>query len=188
MPIRLVGGLVLAAFVFADPAVGSFKLAPAPSVYGAYRNDSFNSWGGSLIHVPEDKEWPFHMYVSAFVQNCGLHAWETNSEIAHLVSKSPEQPFVYADTALPPWHHGVGVARAPDGTFLMFTMGTTNTSWVVPCDSSGKPAWPSHQNSTGFHVRAHWSRSPYGPWTAIKNADDGSEVLWTAVNPDPSPW
>lgn len=59
------------------PHVGSFVMAPAKSVLGAYRNDSLNSWGGALVHVPEDRRWPYHMFASAFVGGCGLHAWET---------------------------------------------------------------------------------------------------------------
>ena len=66
------------------------------------------------------------MYASAFTLGCGLHAWETNSEIVHLVSTAPDTPFVFHDVVLPPWHHGVGVTRHLDGTFLMFTMGGTN--------------------------------------------------------------
>ena len=31
------------------PHVGSFKMAPAKTVLGAYRNDSLNSWGGALL-------------------------------------------------------------------------------------------------------------------------------------------
>ena len=46
------------------PAVGTFKLAPALSVYGAYHNKSMNTWGGALVHVPEDKATPYHMYVN----------------------------------------------------------------------------------------------------------------------------
>lgn len=46
------------------PAVGSFKLMPALSVYGAYHNKSMNSWGGALVHVPEDKATPYHMFVN----------------------------------------------------------------------------------------------------------------------------
>ena len=68
----------------------------------------------------------YHMYASAFTLGCGLHAWETNSEIVHLVSTAPDTPFVFHDVVLPPRHHGVGVTRHPDGTFLMFTMGGTN--------------------------------------------------------------
>ena len=45
------------------PAVGTFKLAPALSVYGAYHNESMNSWGGAIVHVPEDKATPYHMFV-----------------------------------------------------------------------------------------------------------------------------
>ena len=174
------------------PRVGSFTMAPARSVLGAYRNDSLNSWGGALLHVPEDPRWPYHMFASAFVEGCGLHAWETNSEIVHLVSDSMEKPFRLSEVALPPWHHGVGATRAPDGTFLLFTMGTTNASNVVPCPG-GIPAWPSHQNCSapeckGYHVRGHSSRSIYGPWTPIRNKLDGTDILWTAVNPDPSPF
>jgi hypothetical protein len=40
------------------PAVGSFTLAPVRSVLGAYRNDSLNSWGGAMVHTPEDPLWP----------------------------------------------------------------------------------------------------------------------------------
>jgi hypothetical protein len=179
------------------PHVGVFEMAPAASALGAYRNDSLNSWGGALLHVPEDPAWPYHMFASGFVEGCGLHAWETNSAIIHLVSKSMEQPFVLSDVALPPWHHGVGAARAPDGTFLLFTMGKTNLSNVVPC-LKGVPAWPSSQNCTrpvctGFDVRGHSSQSVYGPWTPITNINPaskyhGSHVLWNAVNPDPSPF
>ena len=45
------------------PAVGTFKLVPALSVYGAYHNKSMNTWGGALVHVPEDKATPYHMSV-----------------------------------------------------------------------------------------------------------------------------
>jgi hypothetical protein len=192
-------GLAMAAADPGDtgPAVGIFTLAPVPSFKGAYRNDSLNSWGGALLHAPEDTKYPYHMFASGFVEGCGLHAWETNSEIVHLVSTSMDKPFVFSDVALPPWHHGVGAARHTDGTYLLFTMGTTNSSWVVPCPG-GIPAWPSSQNCskpacTGFNVRGHSSPSLYGPWTPIKNIDPdsayhGTDILWNAVNPDPSPW
>ena len=82
----------------------------------------------------------------------------------------------------------------PDGTFVIFSMGTRNASWPVPC-KNGTPAWPSSFNCTrpackGQHVRGHWSKSAYGPWHPIPNLLDPSmgDILWTAVNPDPSPW
>jgi hypothetical protein len=179
------------------PAVGSFTLAPVQSYTGAYRNHSLNTWGAALLHDQDNAEYPYHMFASAFVEGCGLHAWETNSQIVHLVSASMEEPFVMHDVALPPWHHGVGAARHTDGTYLLFTMGTTNASWVVPCPG-GIPSWPSHQNCSppvcsGFNVRGHSSPTLNGPWTPIENIDSESEyfgthILWNAVNPDPSPW
>jgi len=148
-----------------------------------------------LVHVPEDTTTPYHMYASAFVLGCGLHTWETNSQIVHLVSTDLEKPFVFSDVVLPPWHHGVGATRVLDGTFVIFSMGWTNSSWPVPC-VGGEPLWKSSFNCTrppvgschGQAVRGHWSKSAYGPWTPILNPTDGSDILWTAVNPDPSPW
>ena len=204
-PLRqlLLAGAAVAAATAPPPApetgphVGSFEMRPAASALGAYHNSSLNSWGGALLHVEDDKTWPYHMFASGFVEGCGLHAWETNSEIIHLVSADLRKPFVLSDVALPPWHHGVGAARAPDGTFLLFTMGKTNTSNVVPCPG-GIPRWPSSQNCTkpactGFDVRGHSAPSAYGPWTPIHNIAPnskyfGTEVLWNAVNPDPSPF
>ena len=85
----------------------------------------------------------------------------------------------------------------PDGTFVIFTMGTRNATWPIPC-VHGTPAWPSSFNCTrppagdcaGQHVRGHWSKSAYGPWHPIPNLLDpkAGNILWTAVNPDPSPW
>ena len=64
----------------ADPgdrgaAVGSFDLAPAASWRGAYRNASLNTWGGALLHAPNDpKGYAYHMFASGFVggQHFGL--------------------------------------------------------------------------------------------------------------------
>ena len=73
----------------------------------------------------------------------------------------------------------------------MFTMGATNASWPVPCPG-GVPAWPSSFNCSaaagckGQPVRGHSAPTAYGPWTPILGPG-GGEVLWTAVNPDPSP-
>ena len=56
------------------PAVGIFEMAPVRSVQGAYRNDSLNTWGGALLHVPEDPRWKYHMFASGFglgLQNLG---------------------------------------------------------------------------------------------------------------------
>ena len=56
--------LTLAKILAEGPAVGTFKLAPVLSVYGAYHNKSMNSWGGALVYVPEDKATPYHMFVN----------------------------------------------------------------------------------------------------------------------------
>ena len=77
-----------------------FKLAPAPSPFPtsqAYYNSSTWSWGGSIIHVPEDRDgFQFHLFAEAEVGSCGVHAWQTNARVIHARAKTPEGPYVFS--------------------------------------------------------------------------------------------
>lgn len=66
---------------------------------------------------------------------CNLGAWTSNSEVIHAVSSSPVGPFNMQDVALPPWHHNPQVMLHPDGTWLIYTIGTVG---VPPQHSCGK--------------------------------------------------
>ena len=105
-----------------------FNLAPAPSPFPtrqAYYNSSSWSWGGALLHVPDDpRGFPFHLYAEAEADACGVHAWGTNARVVHAVSKTAEGPFHFSDHPFEPfqWRAGPDIARAPDGTFLLMTM------------------------------------------------------------------
>ena len=57
-------------------------------------------------------------------KHCNLGAWTSNSEVIHAVADAPEGPFSLNDVALRPWHHNPQVLRHPDGTWLLFTIGT----------------------------------------------------------------
>ena len=75
------------------PAVGRFKLAPVESVLGAYRNDSLNSWGGALVHTPEDPHWPCvgaHVSTSwktALIRRQGRQRNSLANSLAHLLPR-----------------------------------------------------------------------------------------------------
>ena len=77
-----------------------FKLAPAPSPFPtsqAYYNASTWSWGGSIVHVPEDLDgFQFHLFAEAEVGGCGVHAWQTNARVIHARAKTPEGPYVFS--------------------------------------------------------------------------------------------
>lgn len=115
---------------------------------------------------------------------CGLHAWSSNTLVFHATSATVEGPYTFSDVALPVLATSPGPARAPDGTFLLFSMGDRNDTLAEACPG-GKPEHTVH--TTFFNVRLHSSKSPYGPWQPVLNASGGT-VLWRAVNPTPTPW
>ena len=168
---------------------GRFTLAPAnPLSLQAFRNSSMWSWGGGIVHWPQTSselgDGLFHLFASGMTNGCGLHAWSSNTLVLHATSATVAGPYIFSDVALPVLATAPGPARAPDGTFLLFSMGDRNDSVAVPCPS-GEPSRAVHE--TYFNVRLHSSTSPFGPWEPVLNASGGS-VLWRAVNPTPTPW
>jgi hypothetical protein len=114
-----------------------------------------------------------------------LSTQESNSEVIHAVSNAgPAGPFAYFDTALQPWHHNPQAVRAPDGTWLIYSIGRTNASWALPC-RGGKPVGQARKQLP--RVEVHYAKSPYGPWTLLRPTPDtwdGAIMPW-ASNPAP---
>ena len=95
-------------------------------------------------------------------------------------------PYRWKDDALPCCGHiGPGAVRHPDGTFLLFSWGPANASGAVPC-INGFPTTPGGELGPSG-VRLHTSTTPHGPWAPVLNPFDGTDVLWRAVNPNPTP-
>jgi hypothetical protein len=174
-----------------------WQLAPAPAPFDeplrsggeqqAYRNASSWSWGGAIVHVPDasvNRGFEFHMFAEAEVNGCGVkYAWQTNARVIHAVSETAIGPYVYSDDALPVWHAGPSITCAPDGTFLLFSMGTTNSSQAVDCVDG----WDRNQTNPRralMRQRLHVSRSPFGPWSEVRGPND-TDILPAAVNPNP---
>lgn len=174
-----VGGAASRAFTFAPAA-----LCPAQAVY----NVSMSAWGGSVIEVPDDPVWRFHMYNGVYTRGCGVNYWRGNSAVAHLVARTPAGPFAFADEALPLWHTNPQVVRDPkSGLFVLFAIGQTvgAANWTecdcalpTPCP----PGAPPNPNLSGV-IDAHSSASPYGPWAPL--VINGSTVVMRGTNPAP---
>ena len=112
-----VGGACVCDAGFKGITCCELDLAPA-SRDGGYRNHSQTSWGGQVLKGTPATGGFYHnvMYASAFVNNCSLKEFGTNSESVHAVSPTPGGPFRLADIALPPFHHSTTAIQAPDGS------------------------------------------------------------------------
>jgi hypothetical protein len=165
-----------------------WTMAPAPAPFSrqAYHNASMTTFGGGIVHWAEGHGGgSFHLFATGMTRGCGIHAWSSNAKVIHAVSDTPGGPYVYKDDALAVLAAAPGVARAPDGTFLLFSMGTTNGSLEQDCPG-GEPR--SRHEQVVWDVRLHAAPTPNGPWRAVGAGPNGSTVLWSAVNPTPSPW
>lgn len=121
------------------------------------RNESLTSWGGNAL---PDENGTFHLFTSAMASGrnhnahvsdlipgpCGIGSWESDSLIIHAVSSSPLGPFKLSDVALPSQHTNPQIVRAPDGEWLLYTLGgmnctrCTNTSYESPAGGTGTGA------------------------------------------------
>lgn len=161
-------------------------LLPASKV-PVYLNDSYTSWGGSVIEVPEDAAFRFHLYVAFMVEHCSLSAWVDNSLVLHAVANDPLGPFQYCDVALQVWHHNPQIVRHIDGTFLLMSIGMSPEGRVVNCTPGlGSAASEIGAIESGHGaelVEMHSSASPYGPWTPV--LVNGNNNLFNGTNPSP---
>jgi hypothetical protein len=186
-PFVAAASLALAATATTSSALYTMDLLPGPPASRqVYNNASYTSWGGSVVEVPEDSAYRFHLFAAFMILHCGLDAWTGNSEVVHAVSNNPLGPFVYADVALPVWHHNPQIVRNPDGTFLLMSIGMSPESRVANCTPSSKDATRPPLTHGAELVEMHTSSSPYGPWTPVENPTIGGPNLFNGTNP--SPW
>eukprot|EP00937_MAST-01D_sp_MAST-1D-sp2_P000578 g578.t1 len=121
--------------------------------YGGPRTDTswhaqaLTSWGGNILRGEDGL---YHMFVSAMGGGRGLGSWRTNSQIDHAVAADPMAVFVKNDTALGAQAHNASPLRAPNGTWLLFHIGTAGAA-----------------PGTGSSF-LHAAESPAGPWRPLR--------------------
>ena len=85
-----------------------------------------SSWGANIFPDEDLAQNPntWHMYASEFTEHCDIRHWSPNSRIVHTVSTSgPLGPYSFANEVVPAFAHNPKVLKAPDGTWLMYTIG-----------------------------------------------------------------
>jgi hypothetical protein len=87
------------------------------------RGSNVSSWGAPVVWDDATQLW--HGWASEMVAGCGINAWETNSQIVHIVAPSPTGPFERRDVVWPTFAHEPSVTVAPNGSARLATQLTT---------------------------------------------------------------
>jgi hypothetical protein len=168
----------------AAPPKLPFVLLPASAAAPAVRWPGTDSWG--ITVAKDEASDTYHAYVDVVTNNCSLGEWVTNSAIVHAVSKSPLGPFVRKETVLPAFASNPQLARAPDGEWLLFTIGDGKA--LAPdevFDCSKQPVKPPKPSQYAGNVTSmHHSSSLDGPWKQVFGPG-GSVLLPGFTNPAP---
>jgi hypothetical protein len=148
-----------------------------------------------VVHVPEDPAFKYHGYMSEMSNNCSLRCYGTVSRIVHVASNSPAGPFVRLAVVVRTFAHNPQIVRAPDGTFVLYHIGTDIPDSDVPdCAAlalSGKCGHGSSAALAGGAAQSGgpphdasvaYSASPYGPFVRrpfiLRNFTNPSAVIF----------
>ena len=157
-----------------------FDFEPASRHAGLNRTNA-SSWGGSIVRNPVDGV--YHLHAADMAIGCGLNVWNTGSRVLHATAAAPGDEFVLDSFATPAEVHNPHAILTPDGTWLMFHIGTGNWTggrsntlppgYIQNCTASGNGTTPKDvvlaptpSAPPGFVIgdAVHMSRSPLGPW------------------------
>ena len=155
------------------------------------RNDwggNASTWTGAVLHGDDGR---FHMFGGLMANGCPLMGlrpgispyWLTNAVIVYATSSSPAGPYAPQSIALPArerhfWDglsaQSPAIARAPDGTWLLFYIGTTRDEDAAVCNGTGgwsnttgggsNPAGGMAPEARTQRIGLATSKSPEGPW------------------------
>ena len=107
------------------------------------------------------------MFMSAMGGGNLLSSWSTASYVVRAVASKPTGPFTAVQDVLPAFHHNPQVVRAPDGTFLLFTIGQTLAS-------ESQSAGASASGGAVFRTELHYAADITGPWQSLGCVINGS--------------
>jgi hypothetical protein len=163
---------------------------------GVDRNTT--SWGGS-VQKADGNYW---MFAAEMSRGCDLSHWQTNSQVVSAVADSPLGPFVRQDLVIPPWSHNPQAVVAPDGTWVIFTLGPgfgrraqANCTRDRGQRAKVKDSEEAEEQRTAFAAHAagsslapvnftvHSAPGPQGPWTPHTFSPVGWNVSWSLQNP-----
>jgi hypothetical protein len=111
---------------------GQLNLVPMdyPRTSGGYSHPNTSTWGGNILLNATSGD--YHMWVAEMkpedpatgAGSCGLTTWASNSQITHVSSPALGGPYARQEVAVGVWAHNPIVRAAPDGTLVMWHIGS----------------------------------------------------------------
>jgi hypothetical protein len=157
----------------------------------------FNGWGGNTFFDRADRR--YHVFTVEMTNGCPIGDYITNSQIVHATADSPLGPFAIQSLALPPFHHNPTIiGPTPDGYYLIYSIGNTNTAveqipceQAVPahCDRAHSFCRGSHMPNSNGRINLAYSKSVHGPWTEkviLPYDADNNASAWNCENNNPT--
>ncbi len=153
---------------------------------GVDRNVS--SWGGSV----QKQDGQYWMFAAEMSHGCDLRTWQTNSQVVSAVADTPVGPFVRQDVVIPPWSHNPQAVVAPDGTWVIFTLGPGFGKRVQANCTHGKDEAEANEQKTSVahavgsslvNFTVHSAPRPQGPWKSHTFFPVGWNTSWSLQNP-----
>lgn len=158
------------------PHCGSLDLAPVDRAVLGYRGknatdgSNVSTWGAAML---SDSAGTWHGWASEMTNGCGIHSWQSNSQIIHLTAQSPYGPYTRRGVVWPTFAHEPDVVRGPAGewvmTFSAFDMNGTGacTNCTAGTTSPDTP-WIGCGSKHSFKQMLAIASNPQGPWQAFE--------------------
>ena len=147
-----------------------------------YRASDASSWGMPVLYAGGR----FHGWASEIAGSCGINAWETNSQIVHVVAEAAAGPYERREVVRAAFAHEPDVVRGPNGRFVMAyssfplddaSTPSRNASFCGGCANGTTPpiggACPYQRGAPQalhheFRQMLAVAPGPDGPWTASR--------------------
>lgn len=141
-------------------------------------NSNISTWGSPVLWDETSQQW--HGWASEMTLSCGINAWQTNSQLVHIVGESSSGPFRRKEVTRPVFAHEASVVRGPEGEWVMtyssYEFNATELAKLTcrTCESGNTPsisaACPFQRGyprelAHMFKQMLSIAQNPNGPWS-----------------------
>ena len=103
----------------------------------------------------------YHGYMTEIANECLLGSYGVASQVVHMTAPSPLGPWTRRGVALPGFAHNPQALLAPNGSVVLFHIGTPlGAGCLANCSGTG-PAHPAAPRPAGCGTPSHGARIAY---------------------------